>query len=388
MVKIKESSLEIEEGNEIHVLDFIALLGRNKGILFLTPFFFLLIGVVTAFFIISPKFLSKATILPPQQQQSSGMAAMLGQLGGLAGATGALSGLKNPNDLYIGMLESRTVADKLINKFDLKKKFEVETFDDARNKLGVKTNISSDKSGIISIIVEDADPKFSAELANSYVTELSTLTQSLALTDASQRRLFFEKQLGKAKNDLAESEIALRNIQKDTGIIQLDGQVKGIISNVAQLEGAISTKEVQLGSMRSFATNNNPEVIRLQEEIRGLQAQVEKSKRGTVDSRKDVLVSTSKLPDIGVEYIRGLRDVKYNEAIFELLSKQYELARIDEAKESSNIQILDKAVPAEKKSKPQRLFILMGSIISGFILAVFFIFIRETYFSSKRIKNL
>jgi tyrosine-protein kinase Etk/Wzc len=388
MMEIKENVLAIKENNEIHILDLLVLLGENKKLLFLTPLFCLLIGVAAAFFIISPKFLSKSAILPPQQQQGAGMAAMLGQLGGLAGAAGGIAGLKNPSDLYVGMLESRTVADNLIKKFDLKKKFDVDNLDDARKKLGAIVDVSSEKSGIISIAVEDTDAKFSAELANSYVSELSALTQSLAITDASQRRLFFEKQLVKAKNDLAESEIALRNIQKDTGIIQLEGQVRGIISTVAQLEGTIAVKEVQLGSMRSFATNNNPEVIRLQQEIQGLQGQVEKLKRGPESRNGDALVSTSKLPDIGVEYIRGLRDVKYNETIFELLSKQYELAKIDEAKETSNIQVLDKAVPAEKRSKPRRIFIMLGAVIVGFVFSIFFIFMREFYrFSRKSEKS-
>lgn len=379
MVGKKESVLAAEKNGDIHILDLLVLLGENKKILFIIPFLCLLLGIAAAFFIISPKFLSKSTILPPQQQQGAGMAAMLGQLGGLASAAGGIAGLKNPSDLYVGMLESRTVADNLINKFDLKKKFDVDTLDDARKKLEIIVEITSAKSGIISIAVEDTDPKFSAELANSYVAELSVLTQNLAITDASQRRLFFEKQLVKAKNDLAESEIALRNIQKGTGIIQLEGQVKGIISSVAQLEGTIAAKEVQLGAMRSFATNNNPEVIRLQQEIQGLQSQVEKLKRGPESRSGDALVSTSKLPDIGVEYIRGLRDLKYNETIFELLSKQYELAKIDEAKESSSVQILDKAVPAEKKSKPRRIFIMVGSVVIGFILSIFFIFMREFY---------
>lgn len=384
IVKTKENSLSVEQVNEIHILDLLTLLGCNKKILFLTPLVFLLVGVVVAFFIISPKYLAKSSILPPQQQQGSGMAAVLGQLGGLAGAAGGIGGLKSPNDLYIGMMQSRTVSDNIINKFDLKKAFNVDNYDDARKKLALKTEISSEKSGIISIAVEDVNPKFAAELANSYVSELSTLTQNLAITDAAQRRLFFEKQLVKAKNDLADAEIALSNIQKNTGIIELDGQVKGIISGVAQLEGMISAKEVQIASMRSFATNNNPEVIRLQEELRGLRAQVEKSKRGAASKSGDAVVGTSKLPDIGVEYIRGLRDVKYNETIFELLSKQYELARIDEAKESSNIQILDKAVPAERKSKPKRLFVMLGAAVGGFFLAILFIFMRELYRASRR----
>lgn len=371
-----------ENNNEIHLLDILTALARQKKILFTVP---LITGVlaIAAAFLIKPTFSSTAVILPPQQQ-SSGVSAMLGQLGGLAGAAGGITGLKNPNDLYVAMLQSRTIADKLISHFDLKTRFEVETLDEARKKLDGMATAASDKAGTISVLVEDKDPKFAAELANAFVSELSNLTKGLAITDAAQRRLFFEKQLIAVKDDLANAEIALRKTQESTGMLQLDGQVQGIIRNVAQLEGTIAAKEVQLNAMRSFATNNNPDLQRLQGEIQGYQAQLEKLKTGKLSKDGDLMVPTGKIPEVGIEYIRSLRNVKYQETIFELLSKQYELAKIDEAKESSNIQILDNAVPAEKKSKPKKLIIILIGFIGGAFFALFMALIRDSYLRSTK----
>ncbi|WP_100874694.1 Wzz/FepE/Etk N-terminal domain-containing protein [Janthinobacterium sp. 64] len=376
----ERSALANKNNDEIHLLDILTALARQKKILFTVP---LITGglAIAAAFLIKPTFSSTAVILPPQQQ-SSGVSAMLGQLGGLAGAAGGIAGLKNPNDLYVAMLQSRTIADKVISHFDLKTRFEVETLDEARKKLDGIASASSDKAGTISVLVEDKDPKFAAELANAFVSELSNLTKGLAITDAAQRRLFFEKQLVAVKDDLANAEIALRKTQESTGMLQLDGQVQGIIRNVAQLEGTIAAKEVQLNAMRSFATNNNPDLLRLQGEIQGYQAQLEKLKTGKLSKDGDFMVPTGKIPEVGIEYIRSLRNVKYQETIFELLSKQYELAKIDEAKESSNIQILDNAVPAEKKSKPKKIIIIFLGFIGGVFLALFLALTRDVYLRS------
>ena len=382
-LKIKGQPGSARENNDdIHLLDILTALARQKKILFTIP---LITGAfaIAAAFMIKPTFSSTAVLLPPQQQ-NSGIAGMLGQLGGLASAAGGLAGLKNPNDLYVAMMRSRTIADKLITSFDLKNRLKVETQDEARKLLGGIVTIVNDKAGTISVLAEDKDPNFAAELANAYVQELSNLTKTIAISDAAQRRLFFEKQLVSVKDDLANAEIALRKIQENTGMLELEGQVKGIISNVAQLEGTIAAKEVQLNAMRSFATNNNPELQRLQGEIQGYRAQLGKLKTGKTSKDGDLMVPTGKIPEIGVEYIRGLRNVKYQEAIFELLAKQYELAKFDEAKESTNIQILDKAVPAQKKSKPSRLIIILLGVFGGGVLALVLALMRDAYQKSNR----
>ena len=306
---------------------------------------------------------------------------MLGQLGGLAAAAN-IGGIKNPNDLYVGMLQSRTVADRLIEKFKLQERYDEETSDKTREKLKRLSSIQSGKEGLITIIFEDSDPQVAADVANAYVSELSRLNQKLAVTEAAKRRVFFEAQLKDAKEQLALSEIAMRNTQEKTGMLQLEGQVKELIASTAHLQAQIAAKEVQLTAMRSFATPNNPELIRLQQELNGLSAQLSKIQNGKMTGDGNPLVPTGKIPAVGVEYIRALRDVKYNEAIFELLAKQFELAKIEEAKDSSLIQQLDKAMPAEQKAKPKRALTILIALFIGLLFGIIFAIIKEIFISS------
>lgn len=368
--------LAVSGTTETHITDILIPLARQKKIVFGMPLIMASLALGVAL-LIKPTFQSSAAVLPPQQQASS-VASMLGQLGGLASAAGGIGGLKNPNDLYVGMLQSRTIADNLITRFKLKERYEAKTMDETRLKLEGKREFINGKDSLIVINVQDSDPKFAAELANAYVGELAQLTKGLAITEASRRRLFFEKQLVAAKDQLANAEVAMKKMQENTGMLQLEGQVKGIIANEAQLQGLIAGKEVQLQSMRSFSTPNNPDFIRTQDEIRALNAQLGKLQKGK--SREgDLLVPTGKIPEIGLEYIRSVRDVKYYEAIFELLAKQFELAKIDEARDSSTIQQLDIAVPAEKKLKPKlSIFVLVGFLLGG-IIGILIALMRDSY---------
>jgi tyrosine-protein kinase Etk/Wzc len=371
-----------DEDDEIHLLDLLIVLVRHKKLVIGMP---IVTGTLTlvASLMVTPIFSSTAKIMPPQQQQSSGVAAMLGQLGGLAGAAGGMAGLKNPNDLYVGLLESRTVADNLIKRFKLKERYGTKTMDDTRTALGGISEITNGKKdGLIAITANDKDPQFAAELANAYIDELTRLTQTMAITEASQRRLFFEKQLKDTRDQLANAEVALRNTQEKTGMIQPDGQVQAIITSVAQLKGTVAAKEVQLSAMRTFATGQNPELLRTQEELRGLHAQLAKLERNQPSKDGDFMVPTGKIPEVGVEYVRSMRNVKYYETVFELLAKQFELAKIDEAKDSSMIQVVDKAVPAERKSKPKRALMLLAGLFGGGMLGVLLAFIRAAYSGS------
>lgn len=369
--------------DQIHPLDVLIVLASRKKMILGMAIGTGLVAMAISL-TIQPTFTSTAKIMPPQQQQSSGMAAMLGQLGGMAGSAGGLAGIKNPNDLYIGLMESRTISDNLIDRFKLKVRYGKETMDDTRKALGGVRNISNGKKdGLISISIVDPDPKFAAELANAYVDELAKLTQTMAITESSQRRMFFEKQLKDAKEQLAKAEIALRATQEKTGMIQLDGQVQAIIANVAQLKGSIAAKEIQLNAMRTFAAPQNPELLRSQEELRGMQAQLSKLERSQA-GKGDLMVPTGSIPEVGVEYVRSLRDVKYYETVFELLAKQFELAKIDEAKDSSLIQVLDTAVPAERKSKPLRGLITLMATAAGGLLGIGLAFARAMYKESRR----
>jgi len=380
-VEIQKKQIPVAEEEGIHLLDVCASLGRQRKIIFILPLVFGSLAL-TASMLMKPKYVSTAVIMPPQQQSSS-VSAMLGQLGGLAGAAGSIAGLKNPNDLYVGMLQSRTIADNLIEKFKLKERFKKDTLDETREMLDKIRAVSNGKDGLIGISVEDKDPKFAADLANAYVNELAALTKGLAITEAARRRVFFEKQLKGAKDELANAEVAMRKMQETTGMLQLENQVKGIIASEAQLQGTIAAKTVQLQAMRSFATANNPEYVRLQDELRGLQGQLEKLQSGQGRSG-DVMIPSGKIPAAGVEYIRTLRDVKYYETIFELLAKQFELAKIDEAKDSSMIQQLDFAVPAQKKTKPKPVSMTLAGLMGGLVLAIFIALIRDGYNTSRR----
>lgn len=367
--------------DEIDLLDVLIVLARQKKWIAGCTIGIGSAALVTSL-LMTPIFTSTAKIMPPQQQ-SSGLAAMMGQLGALTGATGGIAGLKNPNDLYVGMLQSQTVADNLIQRLKLKERFEIPSLIDTRMKLDSLSTITAGKDGLISISIDDKDPKFAAELANAYVEELIKLTQTLAVTDAAQERLFYEKQLQATKDKLAQAEVALKQTQEKTGMLQPDGQVQAIISNVAQLKATIAAKEVELAAMRSFATEQNPDYIRTQQEIQGLKAQLTKLEQGQPEAG-DFMVPTGKVPQTGLEYVRKLRDVKYYETMFELLAKQYELAKINEAKDSSTIQVLDKATIPDKKSKPKRTLIVLAGWFVGLMTGVLGAFVRESYFKSRR----
>lgn len=364
----------------IHFLDLLTILGRDKKIVIGLPILGGAVALVASL-LMPPIFSSTAKIMPPQQQQGSAVASMLGQIGVLAGATG----IKGPNDMYVGLLESRTVATSLIDRLKLTSRYETRTIDDTRAALAAATAVSSDrKSGFITITTTDKDPKFAAELANAYVDELAKLTQTMALTEASQRRLFFEKQLKDAKEQLANAEIAMRKTQEKTGMMQPDVQVRAIITNAAQIKGAIAAKEVELNSMRTFAASRNPELLRAQEELRSLQAQLAQLEKKAPSASPDFMVPTGNIPAAGVEYLRAERNVKYYETIFEMLAKQFELAKVDEARESSLIQVLDQAVPAERKTRPRRALITLTGAFTGAVMGIMLAFLRAAYNASRR----
>jgi capsule polysaccharide export protein KpsE/RkpR len=275
------------------------------------------------------------------------------------------------------MLKSRTIADALIDRFGLKELYEKETMVRTRNALANYTSISAGNDGLIVIEVDDEDPQRAADMANAYVEELEEFTSTLAVTEAAQRRLFFERQLAHTKEDLARAEIALKEIQEETGLVQLDQQGRAMIEAVASLRANIGAKEVQLASMRTFATEDNPEFRRVTQELEGLRSELRKLERGTGRDASDFLVAPGRIPAAGLEFVRKYRDLKYQETMFELIAKQYELARIDEARDAAVLQFVDKAVKLDFKSKPRRgLMVILAAIIAG-MLGVMTAFVLE-----------
>lgn len=374
----RASTFQNMDEEEINLLDLAIVLAKHKKTILGVPFAAAILAAGIS--LIMPNiYTGTARILPPQQSQSTA-AAMLGQLGALTGGTGALLGIQNPNDLYIGMLRSRTVADNLIDRFELQDYYKEEMLSKARKQLEEVTNISAGKDGIIVIEVDDEDPKRAADMANGYVDELYSLSQALAVTEASQRRLFFEKQLKQVKEQLANAETALKQTQESTGVLEVSEQGKAMIEAVGAIRAQIAAKEVELGAMRTFATAQNPNYKRAQQELAGLRDQLAIMEKGGESG----LVPTGKLPEAGLENIRKLRDVKYYETLFELLAKQYEIARVDESKDASLIQVLDKAVVPDRKTKPRRVLIVILTALATGFLAVLWVFIKETGEKAKR----
>lgn len=346
------------EDDEISLLDIAIVLAKHKWKLVGIPFLAAVLAAGVT--LLMPNiYTARAVILPPQPQ-SSAATALIGQLGALAGATGAL---KNPGDLFVGMLSSRSVADRLIERFDLQAQFGTETMVETRNELSRRSSISAGRDGLVTIAYDDEDPQRAADVANAYIEELDRLTQTLAVTDAAQRRLFFERQLKQAKDDLTAAEIALQATQERTGVIQPDQQSRATIDAFASLRAQIAAKEVQLAAMETFATRDNPDYVRTLQELDGLRTQLTRLQRGA--NPRDMLVAPARAPELGLQYARAYRDVKYYETLFDLLARQFELAKVEEAREAAVVQVLDWAVPPDRKSKPHRILI---ALISGFVV--------------------
>jgi len=336
------------------------------------------ISSIIAVLLLSNTYTGNAKILPPQQSQSMGaMAALSQQLGPLAALAGQGMGLRNPSDVYVAMLRSDTVANGLIDRFSLMNVYKKKLRIDARRRLADQTEIMAGKDGVISISVDDRSPQRAADLANAYVEALEKLTKTLNITEAGKRRLFFEREVRMENDDLANAEVALKLTQEKTGLILLDSQSKAMIESVTSLRAGIAAQEVKVQAMRSFATAENPDLVLAEQELSTMRAQLDRLGRGQ-GKRSIADVPIENVPTVGLEYLRKLRDVKYHEALFTLLAKQYEAAKIDEARDALIVQQMDKAMPPERKSGPHRLLIVLSVTILALLAAVLVANFMET----------
>jgi tyrosine-protein kinase Etk/Wzc len=351
-----------EHGDEISLLDLLQLVVDNLRMLILLP---LLIGLTALglSFRIPPTFVATTKFMPPQQQQSS-TAALLQSLGSLGGLAGAATGLKNPNDQFVSLLTSRTVQDKLIQDFGLVERYDVKYSEDARVSLLKKATVNGGKDGLITVSVEDNDPLLAARLANAHVVELSSLLARLAITEAQQRRAFFEAQLAKAKDGLTKAEQALLTTGVSANVIK--SRPEGAVGGLAALQAGIAAQEVKVASMRGYLAESAPDFRQAMTELSALRSQLKRAEQSQLSGS----ASDS-------DYIAKYRDFKYYETLFELFAKQFELARIDESREGAVIQVVDVALPPERKSKPKKgLIAVVATLASGFILLLF-VFVRH-----------
>jgi capsular polysaccharide biosynthesis protein len=356
---------EVEEKGQLDARAWLTLIWSRKGLLFLIA---VAGGAVAAgiALLVPNTYTANALILPPAKPQSLSTA-MIGQLGGMAALAPAL-GLKDPGDMYIGIMKSRSVIDELVSRFHLQQVYHASTKDAARGKLLARASFVSGRDSMIRISVEDREPRRAAELSNAFITELNAQNSRLAITESAQRRLFYEHEVDAEKAALTGAETAMRETQLRTGVVETSGQAQVVIASIAQLRGGIAMREVELERLRTGATLQNPEVVRQKAELTSMRNELAGLETGSGSRQQtgDPLVPVVDVPKAGLDYLRALRDVKYHEALFEMLFKQYEAARIDEAKEAPVIQVVDYAIPPESKSGPPRSAITMlGTIVAG-----------------------
>lgn len=381
-----KSETEVRNENdeiEINLLDYLIVLAKRKGLIIIITVGLMIIVAIYSL-ILSPVYKAETKILPPQQASSSMAAQLLNQLGPAGGVIGGAAAMKTPNELYIALLKSNAVLDRVIERFNILKTEKLKTKTDARKLLLNKLKTQDDKkSGIITVGIEDKNPRKSAEIANAFIEELKSFNKGLAVTEASQRRLFFQEQLEDIKKALVRSEEEIKGFQEKTGALKIDEQAKAMIESIARLRAEIAAKEVELKVMRTYSTGQNPDVKKMEEAIRGMRAEIGKleSKSG---SGYDPLMPTGRMPQVGTEYVRKLRDFKFNEALYELLFKQYEAAKLDEAKDAAIIQVIDKAEPPEQKIGPKRRQMITIAGIVGFFFSLFAAFFMEYIEKSSR----
>jgi tyrosine-protein kinase Etk/Wzc len=367
--------------SEISLLDITVILVRRKRFIARFVLGGGILSVALAF-LLPVRYEGQVVLLPPQQSSSLGSAAsaLMGQMGGL-GSLGSLAGglgIKSPADMYVSFLKSRTVEDAMIQRFNLMSEYKEKRLTDTRKVLEHRTTVvAGSKDGLIRLTIEDGDAKHAAELANGYVEEFRKLSATLAITEAARRRLFFDQQLQQAKDDLATSEEAMRKTQQATGVLQIDSQARSLIESAAVLRAQVVAKEVQIQSMKSYAADDNPDLILAKQQLAALQTQLDQMAGSQHDTGSDIVLSKGRVTEEGMQYLNAYRDLKYHETVFELLAKELEIAKLDEAREGEIVQVVDAAIVPDKKSSPHRTLIIIGMTILSFFVAAFWVTVGE-----------
>jgi uncharacterized protein involved in exopolysaccharide biosynthesis len=313
-------------------------------------------------FVMTPVYTARTSFLPPQQQQS-GVASALASLGALAGLAGATAGIKSPADQYVALMQSVTAVDRLIDQFKLQQVYESKYRFEARKELGENTRISvGKKDGLISVEVDDTDAQRAAALANAYVDELRRMTSVLAVSEAQQRRSFFENELKGARDQLGKAQLALQASGFTVGALR--AEPKAAAESYARLKAEVTAAEVRTQVLRGTLADSAPEVQSQLAQLSALRAQLARLEQATDASA-------------GPDYVSKYREFKYRETLFELFARQYEIARVDESREGGLIQVVDVALPPEYKSKPKRALIAVAATVLSLLLLGLFILLRH-----------
>jgi capsule polysaccharide export protein KpsE/RkpR len=385
---MNEMTREASAKDEVHWLDYLLVLVKHSRAI-IYPTVAAMVLAYSVLFISHDEFTASASLLPPQQNFN--LSAQLLDIigggitpgsatsggGGLGGGLGGLLGLKSPGDLYVGMMNSNTITDHIIDRFNLRQEYDAKTIEAARKTLRDATQIKTDKDGLIKVEVKALTPKQAAAIANAYIDELDKLLQVIGVDEAKNRLAFLEKERQQANINLGKGEEALRNFSEQKSVVQIDTQTKGMLEYIANLRASIDAKEVQIEVLRKQATPYNYDVIRLETELKSLKEKVKGAETQMDQSCiGDVCLPTSKVPSLGLEYFRLYREVKFQAALYELYTKLVEFARLDMVKDVAVVQMVDRAKPPEKRSNSRMLpTILMGA--GTFFLMLLVAFGRE-----------
>jgi uncharacterized protein involved in exopolysaccharide biosynthesis len=358
-----------------HVETVTVLLQRRWRIAQTTGIF-ILIGIILCL-VLPVRYTSKAELMPPQKVDSLSemLTAELG-IGSLASAAGG-SFLRDPNAVYIGILQSRPIEDAIIKKFDLMHAFHNKNMSDCRRELESRTEIESEKSTLLTISVKDRDPQRAADLVNAYIAEFRSLTTSVALQETARRRLFYEEQLSRQKDALAMAEMNLTQVQKNKGMVH-PLQAEVLMGSLATLRAQIAAQQVQVQGLRSFSTEHNADLQIAEKELAAMQAEAARmAEHGNSSGFSDI--GLKDVPDVGLSFVRATREVEYQQAVYTLLLKQYEAARLDESNEAYVVQVVERPIPMDHISSPRYALILAICTILGFLLGVLRVIFAKRY---------
>ena len=373
-----------------HMLANVRLLWEHRQVLARVALYGFLASTILAF-VIPMRFESTARLMPPDNNQSGGLAmavaALSGGAGGLGSIAGEMLGVKSTSDIFVGILSSRTVQDKLIQQFDLKKLYRDRRMEDARRDLAEHTGMSVDrKSQIITITVTDHDAKRAAAMSQAYVEELNRLVAELSTSSARRERLFLEERLKNVSQDLESAEKELSQFSSKNATIDIKEQGKAMVEAAALLQGQYIAAQSELEGLKQIYSDNNVRVRAVQARIDELKHQLEKmgGKGESVtevsgQSSDSLYPSIRKLPLLGVTYADLYRRSRVEEAVFEVLTKEYEMAKVQEVKEIPTVKVLDSPNIPDKKSFPPRLVIMLTGTTLAFALAAIWVLGRTAW---------
>jgi len=367
----------MNESDEINFIEYFSVLLKYRKMIALFVAFTFVLSVVVSF-TMPITYTSEASIMPPNQGNDVS-AILSAQLpGGIGGLASSFLGGGSSVDLWVGMLNSKTVTDAIIERFDLRTASKVKTMDEMRYILKKMVKVSKSKEGIITISVEDKDPVRAAQIANAYTEELDRLNRKMITTSGKRTRVFIEERLKQAEADLTRTEDALKKFQEKHKAVKLDEQSKQIIEAIGTIKGQVMAKEVEYKTLLSYVTPENPQAQVLKTQVDELKTKLSELEYGEA-GRGDVFIPSNMFPNLTMQYMRLLRDAKVQETLFEILTKQSELARIEEAKDTPTVQILDSAKPADKRTGPKRTRMVLVSVFASFVIGIFMAFVLEFF---------